>query len=736
MRMETAPVADAAAFDARPLGVALGRLAAAARAAARLGAVAARALRRGARLRRHLPRGARAGRLGAVPGRRRRARCCGRARRSRRQRQRASRPTSTTGSNSEQQLVRRARSTGRQPLFNRANTTTIAQSERTLESSLADLDAAEQDLMLRVSQAYFDVLGAQDTLHDDARQQDRDRRAAGVGQAQLRGRHGHDHRHARGAGALRPGDGAGDRRRQRPASPSGSRSTSWSAAATSSRRSWPCRWCCRDARGRRRRVVEPRRRGASDGAPGAGRLRRRRSSRPRRRARRGCRRSTRSPRSASRPRHGREPRSPVGQLRRRASACSSTCRSTPAARSRTGSRRRSLLEERSRNDLEAARRGVTQATRQAYYTLQSGAAQVKALEAAEASSQLALEATQLGYRVGIRVNVDVLNAQSQLYQTQRDLARARYDVLLNDAAAAPGVGAAGAERRPGDRQVARALGASNLSASRATAREAHFLTKRARGALTLRAARQSRHRIGESYDGVVTLSCRRRSRRIGSGSARPTSAVVGGDAAGWLQAQIGPADPPRGSGLLDTPAGARARRRASARRGAGDEPATRHDRRAGRSPATTARRSCRRRALAPRHRGGDPAAVRRAAAVVLGQPLHRLACSRARPAAWSARSSATRSGRTSPAASRPCWSPRPRIRRCCATSTTAQSAGPHSRVVALEARRAARRDESARVTGINENLAREVLELHTLGAEGARNGALHPGRRRPPSPRC
>ena len=67
---------------------------------------------------------------------------------------------------------------------------------------------------------------------------------------------------------------------------------------------------------------------------------------------------------------------------------------------------------------------------------------MKALEAAEASSQLALEATQLGYRVGIRVNVDVLNAQSQLYQTQRDLARARYDVLVGDAAAAPGVGPA------------------------------------------------------------------------------------------------------------------------------------------------------------------------------------------------------------------------------------------------------------------------------------------------------
>ena len=106
-----------------------------------------------------------------------------------------------------------------------------------------------------------------------------------------------------------------------------------------------------------------------------------------------------------------------------------------------------VLEERSRDDLEAARRAVTQATRQAYYTLQSGAAQVKALEAAESSSQLALEATQLGYRVGVRVNVDVLNAQSQLYQTRRDLARARYDVLLGNAAPAAGAGRLAADDR-------------------------------------------------------------------------------------------------------------------------------------------------------------------------------------------------------------------------------------------------------------------------------------------------
>ena len=88
------------------------------------------------------------------------------------------------------------------------------------------------------------------------------------------------------------------------------------------------------------------------------------------------------------------------------------------------------LEDKSRNDLDAARRGVAQGTRQAFYGVQSGLAQVKALEAAESSTKLALEATQLGYKVGVRVNLDVLNAQTLLVQTQRDLAKARYDVIV------------------------------------------------------------------------------------------------------------------------------------------------------------------------------------------------------------------------------------------------------------------------------------------------------------------
>ena len=88
------------------------------------------------------------------------------------------------------------------------------------------------------------------------------------------------------------------------------------------------------------------------------------------------------------------------------------------------------LEERAQADLEASRRTVAQSIRSAFFGLVSGRGQVTALEAAEASSLSALEANRLGYQVGVRINIDVLNSQSQLYQTKRDLASARYNVLV------------------------------------------------------------------------------------------------------------------------------------------------------------------------------------------------------------------------------------------------------------------------------------------------------------------
>lgn len=94
--------------------------------------------------------------------------------------------------------------------------------------------------------------------------------------------------------------------------------------------------------------------------------------------------------------------------------------------------RESLAREaQARQSLEQARRQTTQESRQAYLAVTSGVARIKALEQAQVSTQKALESTLLGYETGVRSGVDVLNAQRDLYRTQRDLAQARYQYLLN-----------------------------------------------------------------------------------------------------------------------------------------------------------------------------------------------------------------------------------------------------------------------------------------------------------------
>jgi outer membrane protein len=82
-------------------------------------------------------------------------------------------------------------------------------------------------------------------------------------------------------------------------------------------------------------------------------------------------------------------------------------------------------------DLDAARRNAAQITRQAYLGLTYGIAQIKALESAERSSQTLLESTKLGYQVGVRINLDVLNAQQALAANKQSLAKARYDALMS-----------------------------------------------------------------------------------------------------------------------------------------------------------------------------------------------------------------------------------------------------------------------------------------------------------------
>ena len=317
----------------------------------------------------------------------------------------------------------------RYPIINRANDASIAQARRSLEVAKADLDTAEQDLMVRVAQAYFDVLASLDTLATvrankaaiteqlasakrnfevgtatitDTREaqakydkavadeiaSENDLRSKRIALDQLVGRSGIEPRPVVLPGSLPP---------VLPADPE-----AWVNVGDAQHPSV-----------RRARVgleiarLETTKARASEsytldavGAVGATRA----SG------------STLSgfsgiTRSASVGVEFNMPLYTGGQTQNRIQETL-------------------LLEEKARQDVESARRGIAQGTRVAYFGVVSGQAQVKALEAAEASSKLALEATQLGYRVGVRVNLDVLNAQTQLYQTQRDLAKARYDVLL------------------------------------------------------------------------------------------------------------------------------------------------------------------------------------------------------------------------------------------------------------------------------------------------------------------
>jgi len=81
-------------------------------------------------------------------------------------------------------------------------------------------------------------------------------------------------------------------------------------------------------------------------------------------------------------------------------------------------------------DLEAARRQAAQEVKQSYTAVQSGIAEVAALRAAVDAGSNTVKGAQAGYGLGIRINSDVLNAEQQLYGTKRDLAKARYDTLL------------------------------------------------------------------------------------------------------------------------------------------------------------------------------------------------------------------------------------------------------------------------------------------------------------------
>ena len=82
-------------------------------------------------------------------------------------------------------------------------------------------------------------------------------------------------------------------------------------------------------------------------------------------------------------------------------------------------------------EYEGKKREVERSTKNAYQGVVAGVSRVAAYKQAVLSNTTALEASEVGLEVGARTAVDVLNAQRELYRAQRDYSRSRYDYLLN-----------------------------------------------------------------------------------------------------------------------------------------------------------------------------------------------------------------------------------------------------------------------------------------------------------------
>lgn len=91
----------------------------------------------------------------------------------------------------------------------------------------------------------------------------------------------------------------------------------------------------------------------------------------------------------------------------------------------------SALRRKAGNELEAAVRAITLATRQEYLNVVNGVAQVKALQQAVKSNELALHSARKGQEAGMRTSFDVLNAQQLLFAAKRDLAQAKYAYVVS-----------------------------------------------------------------------------------------------------------------------------------------------------------------------------------------------------------------------------------------------------------------------------------------------------------------
>jgi outer membrane protein len=94
-------------------------------------------------------------------------------------------------------------------------------------------------------------------------------------------------------------------------------------------------------------------------------------------------------------------------------------------------RQQVYLQRAAKEKLEGTQRSAERQTRDAYLGVLAEKARVQALQQSVKSSQTALEATEAGFEVGTRTTVDVLDARRRLFEAQRDYARSRYDYLIN-----------------------------------------------------------------------------------------------------------------------------------------------------------------------------------------------------------------------------------------------------------------------------------------------------------------
>ncbi len=81
-------------------------------------------------------------------------------------------------------------------------------------------------------------------------------------------------------------------------------------------------------------------------------------------------------------------------------------------------------------ELESARRQVATMARQAFNGVMNGHAQIEALTVAVTASKSSVNANKIGYKIGTRINIDVLNAEQQLFAAMRDLSKARVETFM------------------------------------------------------------------------------------------------------------------------------------------------------------------------------------------------------------------------------------------------------------------------------------------------------------------